>query len=157
MESKPFKTINELFIRAMEEHQKPDAFLTRSEGQYHGIASAEVLTKVAALAQAFAEMGVGLGDRVAVLSENRLEWALTDYAILGLGAVTVPLYSTLLDGDVEYLLHDSGSKGIIVSTRDQLKKVLAVRSRVADLKFVVAMDCEPGEFPDVLRWRDLSG
>jgi long-chain acyl-CoA synthetase len=157
MESKPFKTINELFIRAMEEHQKPDAFLTKSEGRYHGIASREVLTKVAALAQAFVEMGVGAGDRVALLSENRLEWALTDYAILGLGAVTVPLYSTLLDGDVEYILRDSSSKGIIVSNRDQLKKVLAVRTRVPDLKIVIAMECDPGEFPDVLRWRDLAG
>jgi long-chain acyl-CoA synthetase len=157
MESKPFKTINELFLQAMEDHQKPDAFLTKTEGRYRGVASRDVLLKVAALAQALQEMGVGVGDRVALLSENRLEWALTDYAILGLGAVTVPLYSTLLEGDVEFILEDSGSKGIVVSTRDQLKKVLAVRSSVPELKFVVAMDSEPGEFPGVLCWNELAG
>ncbi|HXH50182.1 MAG TPA: long-chain fatty acid--CoA ligase [Terriglobia bacterium] len=157
MESKPFKTINELFLQAMEDHQKPDAFLTKTEGRYRGVASRDVLLKVAALAQAFQELGIGPGDRVALLSENRLEWALTDYAILGLGAVTVPLYSTLLEGDVEFILRDSGSKGIVVSTRDQLKKVLAVRSSVTELKFVVAMDSDPGEFADVLYWKELAG
>jgi long-chain acyl-CoA synthetase len=157
MESKPFKTINELFLQAMEEHQKPDAFLTKAEGRYRGVTSREVLMKVAALAQGFAEMGICAGDRVALLSENRLEWALTDYAILGLGAVIVPLYSTLLEDDVGYILRDSGSKGIVVSTRDQLKKVLAVRSSVPELKFVVAMDSEPGEFPDVSCWEELTG
>jgi len=157
MESKPFKTINELFVQAMEDHQKPDAFLTKTEGRYGGVSSRDVLLKVAALAQAFGEMGVGAGDRVALLSENRLEWALTDYAILGLGGVTVPLYSTLLEEDVRFVLSDSGSKGIVVSTRDQLKKVLAVRSSLPGLKFVVAMDSEPGEFPDVLGWKELAG
>jgi long-chain acyl-CoA synthetase len=157
MESKPFRTINELFLQAMENHQKPDAFLTKTEGRYRGVASHDVLLQVATLAQAFGEMGVGVGDRVALLSENRLEWALTDYAILGLGAVTVPLYSTLLEGDVEFILRDSGSKGIVVSTPDQLKKVLAVRAGVPELKFVVAMDSGPGEFPGVLRWKELAG
>ena len=157
MESKPFKTINELFLQAMEDHQKPDAFLTKTEGHYRGIASRDVLLKVAAFAQALQGMGVGAGDRVALLSENRLEWALTDYAILGFGGVTVPLYSTLLEEDVNYILSDSGSKGIVVSTRDQLKKVLAIRSSLPGLKFVVAMDPEPGEIPDVLCWKELAG
>ena len=156
MESKPFQTINELFLQAMEDHQKPDAFLTKTKGQYRGVPSRDVLVKVAALAQAFQEMGVGPGDRVALLSENRLEWALTDYAILGLGGVSVPLYSTLLEGDVGFILRDSGSKGIVVSTRDQLKKVLAVRASAPDLRFVVAMDSEPGEFPDVHCWEELA-
>jgi len=155
MESKSFKTINRLFLQAMEEHPKPDAFLTKAEGQYRGIASRDVLLKVAALARALGDMGIGPGDRVALLSENRLEWALTDYAILGLGAITVPLYSTLLEDDIEFVLRDSGSKGIVVSTHDQLKKVLAVRARVPELKFVVAMDSEPGEFPDVHGWKEV--
>lgn len=156
MESKSYRTINELFLQAMGEHQKHDAFLAKTGGQYRGIASREVLTKVAALAQAFCDLGVGRGDRVALLSENRLEWALTDYAILGLGAVTVPLYSTLLEGDVEFILRDSGAKGIVVSTRDQLKKVLAVRSGLPELNFVAVMDSAPGEFPDVRCWKELA-
>ena len=152
---KPFRTINELFLQAVEDYQKPDTFLIKTEGSYRGISSREVLLKVALLSAALSELGVGAGDRVALLSENRLEWAVTDYAILALGAVTVPLYSTLLEGDVEFILRDSGSKGIIVSTRDQLKKVLAVRTAVPELKFVAAVDSRPGEFPDVLCWKEL--
>ena len=157
MGMKPFGTINELFLQSMQDYQKPDAFLVKTEGQYCGVASRDVLLKVASLSRAFSEMGVVAGDRVALLSENRLEWALTDYAILGLGAATVPLYSTLLEGDVEFILRDSGSKGIVVSTRDHLKKVLAVRSNLPELQFVVAMDAEPKGFPDVLCWKDLEG
>ncbi|HET9177089.1 MAG TPA: long-chain fatty acid--CoA ligase [Terriglobia bacterium] len=157
MESKSFRTINELFLQAMEKHHKPDAFLTKTEGCYRGTSSRDVQLKVAALAVVFDEMGVGAGDRVALLSENRLEWALTDYAVLGLGAVTVPLYSTLLKDDVEFILRDSGSKCIVVSTREQLKKVLAVRAAVPELKFVVAMDCGPGESAGVLCWKELVG
>jgi len=154
MKSKPFKTLNELFLQAMGNHQKPAAFLTKVEGKYRGISSRDVLLKVSAFARFLAGMGVSRGDRVALLSENRLEWALTDYAILGLGAVTVPLYSTLLEGDIEFILRDSGSTGVIVSTRDQLKKVLAVRPHLPDLKFVIAMDCDPGEFQDVFCWKE---
>jgi long-chain acyl-CoA synthetase len=155
MESRPFKTLNELFLHAMGNYQKPDAFLTKVEGKYRGISSREVLLKVAAFARFLAGLEVNPGDRVALLSENRLEWALTDYALLGLGAVTVPLYSTLLEGDIEFILRDSGSKGIVVSTREQLKKVLAVRSSLPELKFVIGMDCEPEEFQDVSCWKEV--
>ena len=86
-------------------------------------------------------MHVERGDRVAILSENRVEWALTDYALLGLGAIPVPIYTTLLEPDIEYILRDSGAKGIVLATEPQLAKVVNVRPHLPDLKFVLAMDC----------------
>lgn len=140
MHSRDFRTLNELFLKAVERHSKPDAYLSRSGGQYRGLSSREALRKVAALASALERRGVRQGDRVAILSETRVEWALTDYAVLGLDASDVPIYPTLLEPDVEYILRDSGSKGIVVSTENQLKKVLNVRSKLAELKFVLVMD-----------------
>lgn len=134
-------TLNELFLQAIATHAKPDAFLVKHAGRYRGVSSQESLRKAAALASLFGGMGVKRGDRVAILSENRIEWALTDYALLGLGAIPVPIYTTLLEPDIEYILGDSGAKGIIVATEAQLAKVVNVRPHLPDLKFVLAMDC----------------
>jgi long-chain acyl-CoA synthetase len=155
MDSKSFQTLNELFLQAIEGSFQPDIFLSKSAGQYRGVSSREVMLGVAALARAFDGMGVRTGDRVALLAENRAEWALADYAILGLGAVTVPLYATLLEDDIEYILRDSGSKGIVVSTKEQLQKVLAVRSRLPDLVFVVLMDALADGAQGVRGWKEV--
>jgi len=141
MGSSEITTLNELFLTAVAKHAKPDCFLFKSEGQYQGVSSQEALRKVAALGSLLTRMGVGRGDRVAILSENRVEWALTDYALLGLGAIPVPIYTTLLEPDIEYILRDSGAKGIVLATEAQLAKVVNVRPHLPDLKFVLAMDC----------------
>ncbi len=141
MGSSEIKTLNELFLQAVATHAKPDCFLFKSEGRYQGVSSQEALRKVAALASLLRRLHVERGDRVAILSENRVEWALTDYALLGLGAIPVPIYTTLLEPDIEYILRDSGAKGIVLATEAQLAKVVNVRPRLPDLKLVLAMDC----------------
>ncbi len=155
MQPKEFSTLIELFLQATEGRDKPACFLTKSSGRYRGVTSRQALRIVAALAGWLDRAGIRPGSRVALLSENRLEWALTDYAILGLGAVTVPLYPTLLEPDVEYILRDSGAEGIVVSTRLQAEKVLKVRSSLPSLRFVVGMD--GGDFGDasVQSWKDV--
>jgi len=141
MSSSDISTLNQLFLRAIEEHNKPDCLLYKSEGRYQGISSREPLRKAAALASALERLGTRPGERIALLSENRPEWTLTDYAILGMRAVTVPLYPTLLEPDLEYILRDSESKGLVVATDVQLRKILNIWSRLPALKFVLAMGC----------------
>ena len=141
MSSSDFNTLNELFLRAIETHDKPDCLLYKSEGKYCGISSREALRKAAALASALERLGARPGQRIALLSENRPEWTLTDYAILGMRAVTVPLYPTLLEPDLEYILRDSDSKGIVVATDSQLRKILNIWGKLPALKFVLAMGC----------------
>jgi len=134
-------TLNELFLNAVAKHAKPDCFLFKSEGRYQGVSSPEALRKAAALASLLGRMHVERGDRVAILSENRVEWALADYALLGMGAIPVPIYTTLLEPDIEYILRDCGAKGIVLATQAQLAKVVNVRPHLPDLDFVLAMDC----------------
>jgi long-chain acyl-CoA synthetase len=141
MNPSDFSTLNELFLKAVEEQNKPDSLLYKSEGRYCGISSQEALRKAAALASALERLGAKPGERIALLSENRPEWTLTDYAILGMRAITVPLFPTLLEPDLEYILRDSESKGIVVATDVQLRKVLNIWGRLPALKFVLAMDC----------------
>ena len=141
MTASDFSTLNELFIKAIEEKDRLDCFLYKSEGRYQSISSREALRKAAALASALERLGARPGERIALLSENRPEWALTDYAILGMRAITVPLFPTLLEPDLEYILRDSESKGIVVATDIQLRKVLNIWSKLPALKFALAMGC----------------
>jgi long-chain acyl-CoA synthetase len=152
METPEFRTINELFLKAAERHSKPDAFLIKSLGEYRGVSSRRALEEVSALAAELHRRGIERDDRVALLSENRLEWALTDYAVLGLGAATVPIYPTLLEPDIEFILRDSGSKAVVVSTEEQLQKILNVRPRLPDLQFVLTMDQVPTAPEGVSAW-----
>jgi len=140
MGSSEFHTLAGLFISAVEQHPKPDTFLSKSAGKYQAISSVEAMRQVAALAQGLERLGLGRGDRLAILSENRLEWALTDYAALGMGAIDVPIYPTLLEPDIEYILRDSGARGVVVSSVVQIKKVLKVLPRLPDLRFILSMD-----------------
>ena len=75
--------------------------------------------------------GIGKGDRVAILSENRPEWMIADFASLLLGAVTVPIYATLTAEQTAYILRDSGARVVFVSSEAQLQKVLSIREQTA--------------------------
>jgi long-chain acyl-CoA synthetase len=138
-----FETLAELFLKSLERHPKPNTFLFKPAETYQGLSSNGVQRQVAALGSAFVRRGIEPGDSVALLAENRVEWALTDYAVLGIGAVLVPIYPTLLELDLEFILRDSGSKGIVVSTDSQLRKILNIRSKLPELRFVLAMDPPP--------------
>ncbi|HEV2492945.1 MAG TPA: long-chain fatty acid--CoA ligase [Terriglobia bacterium] len=151
-----FRTLTQLFLSAIDRHHKPDAFLVKSGGRYHGISSAEALTQAATLAAAFERCGIARGDRVGILSENRLEWALTDYALLGLGAISVPIYPTLLEPEVDYILRDSAAKGIVVSTAAELAKILNIHSRLPDLRLIVVMDAVSSTDGSVQDWQRLA-
>jgi long-chain acyl-CoA synthetase len=106
------------------------------------ITSAEAYGRVRALAARLAAWGVAKGDRVALLSENRWEWAVTDFAVLALGAVDVPLYTTLTAEQLGYMLRDCGAKVAVVSSWEQAEKVHAAGELPA-LERVVVMDAVP--------------
>jgi long-chain acyl-CoA synthetase len=132
-------TVNDLFLRVAESNRDRAMLYQDESGQWQGISSAEVYQRVRALGKAFLDWGIERGDRIAILSENRWEWPLTDFAVLAIGAVDVPIYPTLTSSQIGELLRDSGARIAVVSTREQYDKVVAVRSETA-LEHVVMMD-----------------
>ncbi len=92
-------------------------------------------------------LGVQPGDRVAILAENRPEWAMADYAILCAGAWSVPIYPTLPAGQIAPLLNDCGAKAIFVSTLEQLGKILTIRDQVPTLDHVIVCEGNPPAEP----------
>ena len=110
-----------------------------ADGMWKPITSKELYGRVRALADVFRGWGLGKGDRVAILSENRWEWAVTDFAVLAIGGVDVPLYPTLTPEQIGYMLRDSGAKGAVVSSTEQYEK-LTKAGDLPDLEHVVVMD-----------------
>lgn len=153
--SSPFSTLSELFVTAAEKRARPDAFLSKRGGQYQPVSSGEALRQSAALAAEFETSGLRRGDRVALLSENRIEWALTDYAALGAGIIDVPLYPTLPASDIEFILRDSGCRGIVISTAAQLEKVRSIKDRLPELEWIISMDAPAAGEPCVRSWHEL--
>ena len=116
-------------------------------GTYQDISYTELGESVDAFSKGLTALGVQKGDRVALLSENRPEWAITDFGSLKAGAVTVPMFSTLTAAQVGYILKDSGSKIICVSTSRQLEKVIAIRDEVPTLEQIIVFDPLESEPP----------
>jgi long-chain acyl-CoA synthetase len=109
------------------------------QAKWRGITSADMYGRVRALATALAAWGVAKGDRVALISENRWEWPVVDFATLALGAVDVPLYLTLTAEQVGYMLRDSGAKIAVVSSWEQAEKIRTA-GQLAALEQLVVMD-----------------
>ena len=117
-------------------------------GTYLDISYTELDASVAAFSKGLNALGVEKNDRVAILSENRPEWAITDFGSLKVGAVTVPMFSTLTAAQVGYILKDSGAKIICVSTEKQLEKVSAIRDEVPTLEQIIIFDTIEDETPE---------
>ncbi|MGA7660556.1 MAG: long-chain fatty acid--CoA ligase [Candidatus Sulfotelmatobacter sp.] len=131
-------TLNDIFFAATERNLDR-AMLYRDAGKWLPISSSDFRSKVAATGGALQEWGIHKGDRVAILSENRPEWSIADFAILLLGAITVPVYATLTPEQTAYALRDSGSSVIFVSTEHQLRKVQTILS-LTQIQKIVVMD-----------------
>jgi long-chain acyl-CoA synthetase len=132
----PLATLNDVFFTATERNLDR-AMLFRETGQWLAISSDDLRRKVSGTARALKEWGIRKGDRVAILSENRPEWSIADFAILLLGAVTVTVYSTLTPYQTAFTLRDAGAIAIFVSTEAQLRKVQSILSQTSIQKIVV--------------------
>jgi long-chain acyl-CoA synthetase len=132
-------TINDLF-RRVTAAANPSAILWQDEfGQWLPISSDQIYQRVRALAEAFLGWGAKKGDRIALIAENRWEWAIADFATLAIGAVNVPIYPTLTGEQIAVLVQDAGCRIAVVSTRQQFDKLNAVRGQTS-LNRVLIMD-----------------
>jgi long-chain acyl-CoA synthetase len=131
-------TLNDIFFAATERNLDR-AMLYKEAGKWLPISSSDLRRNVAGTVRALQRWGIHKGDRIAILSENRPEWSTADFAILLLGAVTVPVYSTLTPEQTAYTLRDSGASMVFVSTENQVRKVQAILSQT-QVKKIVVMD-----------------
>lgn len=116
-------------------------FLSIKEGgDWTALSWAEVAAEVSALANGLRARGIEAGDRVVIVAENRPEWLIADLAVMCLGAVTTPAYTTNTTADHLHILSDSGAKLAIVSTARLAERLVPAAVQAPDLRTVVFMD-----------------
>lgn len=149
------KTIPELFACRVVADRDRAALWFKREGQFHSLTWWEVSQRVSCLASMLQQFGVQLGDRVVLLSENRLEWVLADLAIQSLGAINVPIHAPLTGEQISWQIVDSGAKVVLVSGPAQSAKLAELKRAHKQLVFVEFdtdpnMPRAPGVFPSLL-------
>ncbi|PYS72861.1 MAG: long-chain fatty acid--CoA ligase [Acidobacteria bacterium] len=119
-----------LCLTASLRHGKTDALNYKADGEWVNISAQTFVDRVKNVALGLAALGIRPGDRIALLSENRPEWSIADLAILSLGAINVPIYTTQAVDQIDYILADSGARAIFISNRKlfrHAREVLAKR------------------------------
>jgi long-chain acyl-CoA synthetase len=143
-------TLNQLFFTTIDRHAGLQAaFRSKVAGTWVGITHRETLERVQAISLGLRELGIQPGDKVAIVSENRPEWALADYACLTARATDVPIYPTLTAKQTEYILRDSESVAVFCSTAAQVDKVLESKGSLPGLKHIIAFDGDAARRPGV--------
>jgi long-chain acyl-CoA synthetase len=139
-----FETLTELYQNLVQKYENSPktafAFKPAPDAEYKTVTWSTVRDDVNALASYLVDFGIEKDDRIAILSENRYEWAIVDLAIQMVGGINVSLYTTLPPKQCEFILKDSEAKLFFVSTGIQLKKAVEVFDNCPDLKHVVAFD-----------------
>jgi long-chain acyl-CoA synthetase len=136
-------TIPRLFLHLTDTFQKSALLLYKKGGRYLSLSTTEVRQEVERIALGLKDLGVNPGDKVVLLAENGPWWVMTDYAILGLGAVTVPIYTSLVPDQIKYIISDSDSKVVIVSDRKLWDKVAEIRGDLPGIKHFVSFEDRP--------------
>jgi long-chain acyl-CoA synthetase len=139
-----FSTIPGLLLHSADQYRKPDAFKFKRNGQWIDVSSQQFLLRVEELYFALLSLGLKPGDRVAILSETRMEWAIADYAVLCAGAATVPVYPTLSAKEIEDLLQVSQPAMLFASTLSLVRNVWPALLRLP-VRYVIAF--EPETYP----------
>ncbi|MEB3330008.1 MAG: long-chain fatty acid--CoA ligase [Candidatus Sericytochromatia bacterium] len=151
-------TLTQSFLATVARHGERPALSVRGPAGWTTLTYAGYGAQARHVALALVELGIGVGDRVALLAENRPEWVVSDQAILMAGAVTVPLYPTLTGAQSAHILNDCGARLVILSSEAQLAKLRAVRPLLHHVEHVVVMDEveQRPEHPHLYRFSDLS-
>ena len=151
------ETIPELFYTALN-FDLPDALAYREEGAYHPLSHRELQAQVERLALALEDAGLRRGDRLGILSENRPEWAVTDYACAVSGIVSVPVYPSLNLAQTAHILKNSRTRWLVCSTPRQLEKILSLWPQLPHLEAAVLLEGEVPQVPGrrLLAWGDLQ-
>jgi long-chain acyl-CoA synthetase len=140
----PVGTLTQIFFDSVEKFKLPNAYQVKHDGKYIPLSHADVLRRVRHIALGLASIGVERGARVGIMSENRPEWALADWACLCSGLTDVPIYPTLPPEQTVHPLNDSGAVALFVSTAEQAKKAATVRSEYKTVRTIISfVDSKP--------------
>lgn len=150
-----YPALTRCFLDAVDKFANPRAQMYRTATGWQSISAQEMLRRVAAVSKALRELGVKSGDRVGVFAPNCPEWHTADLAILGLGAVTVPVYFNESPDRMTYILNDSGARVVIVAGASQAQKFADVRGKLPGIEHVIVAGHPQGADRHILRYEEV--
>lgn len=137
------QTLGQIPLNTLRAYGKPDQLLYKADGKYVPISAQELYDRVRHISLGLKSLGLGAGDRLVILSENRPDWVMTDFAVLAGGAVTVPIYPTLTPEQIRYIVDDSEAKIVVCSTPDLQAKVEAIRPSLSRVAHFLSFEDQP--------------
>ena len=151
-----FSSISDMFVQVTDKYDDKNLYHYKDNNSWLGISGSKIRSSVESLSYGLRSLGVNVGDKVAIMSNNSPYWALSDYGIICSNSVTVSIYPTLIANQVEYILNDSGAKLIFVEDAMQLDKVNGIWENSKSLNHVVVLnDSYDGEDDRILNFNDL--
>ena len=148
-------TINHVFRNQAAKYGDRLAVEKKRNGRWESATWAQYYDRARAVGLGLAALGVEKGDRVALLSENRLEWLYTDMGALGIGACIVPIYTTLTAEETAYIVDNAGARVLVVEDAVQAAKAREAAPKCPSLHAIVVMDVDPGADADLIAFDDL--
>jgi long-chain acyl-CoA synthetase len=130
-------TLVEVFEHVARVHPRPDTLNYKRDGRWVSISSDELLVRVRRIAAGLKALGVAPGDRVAILSESRPEWTLTDAGCMFAGAIDVPIYPTLTAPQVRYILKDSGARVLVIQNEEKFAHIREILAECPAIEQVI--------------------
>ncbi|MBN2423532.1 MAG: long-chain fatty acid--CoA ligase [Calditrichaceae bacterium] len=135
-----FKSIVHLLFNTIDQYGKKDALRYREGDKVVSISYEELGERVINLTHGMSVLGIKEGDKIAILSNNRPEWPITDFASFALKALVIPIYQTLPPNQIEYILNDAQVRAVFVENELQLKKIEEIKKNISTLEFIVIFD-----------------
>lgn len=134
------KTISDFYYFQLQHTPRTDAFTQKENGKWQPLSIEAFVEKSKHFSLGLLQLGINKGDRIAIISNNRTEWHLTDLAAQQIGVVNVPIYPNITEEDYTYILNDCGAKVVFVSTQELLTSIENIKSNVPELKHVYTYD-----------------
>ncbi|MBD3288308.1 AMP-binding protein [candidate division KSB1 bacterium] len=135
-----FQSVPHMLFQTIEHHGKKDALRYRKNGQLIRYTYDHFGDQIRYLTHGLASAGLKSGDKIAILSNNRPEWTISDFATFALRAIVVPIYQTLPANQIRFILNDCGARAIFVEDQSQFDKIISIKNELPKLKFVFAFD-----------------
>ena len=151
-----YATLTEKMLGAIDRVPGDRALMLRINGRWEPMSSGEFLRRIAGVSNALEQLGVKAGDRVGLFSPNRPEWHIADFAVLGLGAIDVPIYFNESPERIVYILNHSGAEIVFVAGEMQTRRLLECRSRLTAVKHIICAAAPADLGEDVLRYETLA-
>src|SRR5690606_24583579 len=124
----------------LSKYPNPNMFVTKTNGEWKGISTAEFLKQAMDSSKGLISLGVNPGDRIAVVSSNRVEWNVMDIAIQQIGAIMVPIYPNISEADYKYIFNNAGIKHCFVGNEELATKISNIKDAVPTLERTYSFD-----------------